>query len=137
MPFCSRNVRMVSPIFMLGFTSTDLVRGWLHSNQSSTVWQAEFHLCTTSDIKFSPEKSPRNRALTRLFVFQVGREKIHSFLPRVCRIVRSVSLFIVRILETMSGVRIDRDFDFFAELLERLFKLFHILGRDPMVLRAK
>src|SRR5690348_11225978 len=134
MPFCSRNVRMVSPIFMLGFMSSDLVRGWLHSNQSSTVWQAEFHLCTTPDIKFSPEKNSPRQALFRLPVFQVGSQKSNSFSPGVLRILRAVTLFIVGIFKTMPSVGIDGNFDILAELFERLFKLFHIFGRNPVIL---
>src|SRR6266403_2770924 len=109
---------MVSPMFIAGqlFQSRQRL---LNSKQSNCVWQVEIP-CTQNAA------CPEGLALSTGLHY-AGKDRCGSFLQRTSKkvkrafpgvggVIGAISLFVVRILEGVTGIGIDFDVDLLAQL---------------------
>src|SRR5205814_3213922 len=65
------------------------------------------------------------------------RQEFYSFVPCICPILRAITVFVVRILESVTCVRINRDVVLLSELIELPLELLNVIGSDTAVLCAE
>src|SRR5215469_2454347 len=145
---------MVSPIFMVGS-----ITEWVMVTRAATYGKGKFvpmrgtivpyrngmrrcriftHATVTETLykklrraKTAPAEPFQGRVA--LLLQSVG-EKIHSAPPRVGGIGFAISGGVVWIFESVPGVVVDFDVDCLTHLLERLFELVNVGGRDAAIL---
>lgn len=125
---------MVSPIFIRN--NVQKSRGWLNSNQSSTVWQVEIQHKRISSRANKVRRENGLRSAGELF-FQVRLQKFRYVPPRILCILCTISLFVIGVLEGVTRVWVDDNVYFLAELLHGLLKLFHVFDRDAAIFSTK
>src|SRR6266496_1802395 len=139
-PFCRRKLRIVSPIFMLCMRGV-VRRSQLHSNQSSTLWQEKNY--ETRNNSRSTQRFTLAFQRVQSFssipqsLLQGLFEKGNGFVPRVGSILLTISIFIVGILEGVSCIGVNRDFNLLAELLHCRSELLQILRRDSTIILSE
>src|SRR5438045_439266 len=82
-------------------------------------------------------RAPKTCASHLSLLFQRARKKVYGSLPCVSGIIGTVRLLVRGIFELMAGFGINLDVVLLAHLIERLFKLLYVVGRDSLILAAE
>src|ERR1700739_32415 len=103
----------------------------LHSNQSSTFWQAEFaSLKPFREYGLANVLAGGPRISTASFLFfQRAGEEVYGALRGIRSVGGTIAVFIDGVFEGVPGLGVNVDLHFFAELFESLLKLFDVFDR--------
>src|SRR6516225_7775283 len=135
-----------------------------HGNQSGNFWQGEICAirrtfvpyeiriasnkyflrsqsflarCTRYDMPLKGATRAAFTTMNGLLPFECCRQKILGALPCVGSIGFAITIFVVGIFKSVTGIVVDFDFDLLSHLIERLSELANVCGGYATILRAE